>query len=180
MKYWSQVIPFMKRTFDYLTMTFSYYVFKKVCVKGRKPKPSFVLYLIHISSAFTLDVTIVFIFQAQINVMGNRQNGSNSSHVPVHADSDSSASAHSTSVAPQSAAAAAAATAAATAASSSAPPDSGASAPQIETATSNTDQTQDSPQTSAERPQGTAQGELHSTAVMYLYSTHSLRSWNGI
>jgi len=141
-----------------------------VPMKERKPKPSFVLYHIHISSAFTLDVTNLFIFQAQINVMGNRQNGSNSSHVPVHADSDNSASAHSTSVAPQSAAAAA----------PSAPPDSGASAPQPETATSNTDQTQDSPQTPAGRPQGTAQGELHSTAGMYLYSTHSLRSWNGI
>lgn len=140
-----------------------------MCVKERKPEPPFFLYHIHISPAFILDVTNVFIFQAQINVMGNRQNGSNSSHVPVHADSDSSASAHSTSVAPQSAAAAPAV-----------PPDSGASAPQTETATSNTDQTQDSPQTPAGRPQGTAQGELHSTAGNYLYSTHSLRSLNGI
>jgi len=119
-------------------------------------------------------MTNVFIFQAQINVMGNRQNGSNSSHVPVHADNDNSASAHSTSVAPQSAAAAAASPA------PSAPPDSGASAPQTETATSNTDQTRDSPQTPAGRPQGTAQGELHSTAGLYMYSTHYLRWWNGI
>jgi cytoskeletal protein RodZ len=141
-----------------------------VPLKDRKPKSSFVLYHIHVSSAFTLDVTNVFIFQAQFNVMGNRQSSSNSSHVPVHADSDNSASAHSTSVAPQSAAAAA----------PSAPPDSGASAAQTETATSNTDQTQDSPQTPAGRPQGTAQGELHSTAGICLYSTHSLRSWNRI
>jgi hypothetical protein len=100
----------------------------------------------------------MLIFQAQINVMGNRQSGSNSSHVPAHVDNDNSASAHSTSVAPQSAAAAPA---------PSAPPDSGASGPQTETSASNTDQTQDSPQTQAGRPQGTAQGELHSNAGMY-------------
>ena len=134
-----------------------------VSMKERKPEPLFVLYHICISSAFTLDVTNVFIFQAQINVMGNRQNGNNSSHVPTHADNDNSTSAHSTSVAPQSAAAAAP--------PPSAPPDSGASAPQTETAetvASNADQTQDSPQTQAGRPQGTAQGELHSTAGMYM------------
>jgi hypothetical protein len=105
------------------------------------------------------NVTSVLIFQAQINVMGNRQSGSNSSHVPAHVDSDNSASAHSTPVGPQSAAAAGTAP--------SAPPDSGASTPQTETSASNTDQTQDSPQTQARRPQGTAQGELHSKAGMY-------------
>lgn len=98
--------------------------------------------------------------------MGNRQNGNSSSHVPAHADNDNSASAHSASVTTRSAAAA--------------PPDSGPPAPQTETVASNTDQTQDAPQTQAGRPQGTAQGELQTTAVMYVHSTHSFRSWIGI
>jgi hypothetical protein len=35
-------------------------------MKERKPKPSFVVYHIHISSAFTLDVTMVFIFRPKL------------------------------------------------------------------------------------------------------------------
>jgi hypothetical protein len=109
------------------------------------------------SYAFTSDVTDLFVFQAQINVMANRQNASSNSQPSTHADNDSSPSANSLAVAN------------ATSAAPSAPPDTGASAVQSETAGSNTNQTQDAPQTQSERQQVSSEGKLESTR-----SAHSM------
>jgi hypothetical protein len=89
------------------------------------------------SSVLLLVIVDLFVFQAQINVMANRQNASNSSQPTTHAENDNSSSVPPT---------------------TSAPPSTGTAAAQTETATTNTNQTQDAPQTQSARPHVTTQG----------------------
>jgi hypothetical protein len=105
----------------------------------------------------------MFVSQAQINVRANRRIGN---RPPSHAENDNSSSANSSTVANT------------TSSAPSAPLDSGASTAQTETAGSNTNQTQDAPQTQSERPQVSSQGELEGTRSMY--STHRMSVWIGI
>jgi hypothetical protein len=118
------------------------------------------------SCVFTSDVTDLFVSQAQINVMANRQNAGNNLQPSTHAENDNSPSANSSLVANP------------TSAAPSAAPDSGASAAQTETAGSNTNQTQDAPQTQSERPQVSSQCKFEGTRSMY--STHYSSVWIGI
>jgi hypothetical protein len=113
-----------------------------------------------------MSLTDLFVSQAQINVMANRQNAGNSSHPSSHAENDNSSSANSSTVANT------------TSSASSAPLDNGASAAQTETAGSNTNQTRDAPQSQSERPEVSSQGKLEDTR--HVYSTLCLSVWNDI